>query len=270
MVHNSKAKENTIFLWYTAPYVTAAVEDNKTTRTFHLMRAGVVRCRTRTLFGQARLNGRNMSYTNFVEDESILQQDPAMTPVLNPLSAVIWTLEQQAEIAGTPCGTIVSYTTKAQLGYTESTNLGAGRAPPTPQKFAEMIWNGATHMAASLSILSRTTEIRYDAIAYASVSGYERDIMFFYGVLGLLGFWVFGLFLTTTMFLRRTFCDSMNSYVAAQILVQRPDHVTGVPAGPLDGNKRLLERLGRVQFTHWRRAVGPNPLIADSGIPLYV
>jgi len=125
-------------------------------------------------------------------------------------------------------------------------------------------------MAMSLNIISRASDIEYKAVTFVAVSGYERDNKFFYGILGLLGFWGFGLLLTTTLFLRRTFCDSMNSYVAAQVLVQRPNLVTGVPAKPLEGNKKLMEKSDCVQFTPWRRAPGPNPLVADSGRPLYV
>jgi len=257
-----EVKKATMFLWYNATYpVRESTAEHA--EIIQRVRAGVVRCEATTWFGWARLNGRNFSYTDFVEDVAIIQQEHGSDPILNPLSAAVWALKQ----SDSPWSW---WTTRAQLGYMEHTNLGGIRAPPTPQRFAEMMWYGVTHMAASLSTLSRTSDIEYEATSYASVSGYVRDDKFFYGVIGLLGLWAVGLLVTTALFLRRTFCDSMGSYVAAQLLVQRPDLVFGVPAGSLVENKKLMEQPGRVQYTDWRLATGPNPLIADSGIPLYV
>ena len=251
-----KVRKHTAFLLYNASYSASESKNDQPTKR---LRAGVARCEATTWFGWARLSGRNFSYTDFIEDPAILRQEHGSDPVLSPLSALMRLLGQ---------GERSTHTVRAQLGYMEPTHLSGNRAPPTSQRFAEMMWNGVTHMAASLSILSRTTDTEYEAISYTSVPGYVRDDKFFYGVIGLLGSWVFGLLITTVLFLRRTFCDSMDSYVAARLLVQRPDLFNGVPAGSLAGNKKLLEEPGRVQFTDWKLETGPNPSNTDSSLPL--
>ena len=246
-------KNITMLIRYSAPYSVAEEQAGPVTQR---LRAGIIRCNIATLFGQARLYGRNLTFVDFVEDEDILQQHNSTDAILSPLAAALYALEQNAAAAGSR---IAASTLTAQLGYMEPTNIGNNRAPPTPQRFAETMWNGATHMAASVSMLSRTTDTEYNTTAYATGPGFVHHILFFYIVIGLVCFWGFGLIIVSVMFLRPTFCDTMGSYATALLFVQRPDLVAGLPAGPAEENPKLREKFIRVRFTDWRHSTGSNP-----------
>ena len=210
-------------------------------------RAGIIRCEATTLVGHARLNGRELTYTDFVADPEALTFADFDDRILDPLSATLYAMILNVPEPDQVSNLIQGPSLRAQVGMTNDIFL---RKPlsPTPQGFAQAMWNGATHMSAALAILSYSDATEYDAVTHHTISGYKCIDKYFYGVLILLGLWLLGLAITSGLFLRRSFSDTLDEYVVARLLAQRPDLVEGVDAVAMDENEKLRQRFDGIEL----------------------
>ena len=239
-------------IWYNASYFTRE-DDNSPT--VDRMRSGLAQCSVSMSFGTAQLNGRNMSYSSFVQNDTILDAKHGSEPILDPLSAMLYAVS----LNGAPATTnpVDRAILAGQLGYVELTGVDIERAPPTADKFAERMRDGVAHMVASLSVLSRTSDTRYDCAAHYAVSGFTRNNSAAISVAALLFIWLAGLLLATVILLRRTYSDGLDSHAAARLLLHRPDLAEGVPMGPADANGRLAEVFRGVHFNRYEGRIDP-------------
>jgi len=215
------------------------------TNPYYKRSSGFADCAVTMQSGIAQLNGRDMSYNSFMEDDSILKDEHGDEPLFDPISAVVNTIRLHAQQDLSPfSGAILG----GQLGYKEKKSSEALREPPTAEKFTERLQDGVLHMTASLMVLSRTNDTTYDCTTYHAISAFTRNNAMVIAAIVLLSVWLAGILLATAIMLRPTFSDGLDSHAAARLLLHRPDLMKGIPFGPHDKNKRLAEVFSGIQL----------------------
>jgi len=249
---NRSTKPTTrVFIWYNTSYDT--MESQTSPKVTHIQ-SGLTHCAVTMLFGTANLNGRDMSYSFFVQDDTILTERHGGEPVLDPVSAMLYAtnLNSMAPNSVRQYRNLVDAAMIAgQFGYVELTGMYSHLRPPTADKFAERMRDGVSHMVASLAVLSRTTNTTYDCTTHYAVSGFTRSNPAAISVAALLIVWLASLLVATAIMLRRTYSDGLDSHAAARLLLHRPDLAVGVPMGPADANGRLAEVFRGVHFNRY-------------------
>jgi len=126
------------------------------------------------------------------------------------------------------------------LGYVASqSGDGIGYIQPSFDDMVKRIWQGTAHMGSAIGLLSQQENHVYPVTIHVSVTGRTID-----GVIAKL-VWVVGtvwfllLIASTFIFFRPTVGDSLNSYVAARLLVEHPTLVDGYCCGSLDENMQM-------------------------------
>lgn len=110
-------------------------------------------------------------------------------------------------------------------------------------------------MTAALVITSLSTQ-KTDVIAYSTISARVRSLRWAYAAWFFIGAWLLLFILEAALLYRKTFGPSLNGYVAARILAQRPDLVKGSPCGDASDNKRLNEGFDAIGDGAETRSVG--------------
>ena len=205
---------------------------------------GVVRCDTNFTTGTAFLSGRNLTYDHFVANDTFYTPTQAGETLLDPLYAALWHFQSLTDAADDQEAQLYG-----MLGYAQLSDGEGGQVyySPSLAGFADAMWRGATHMTMALAVLGRASDTVYPATAYVSVSARTRDTPFLVGALALLGFWLLAMASLTALVWRPTvFGDSLDSYCAARLAVDRPDLVNGGQTGGISDNRRLSERFDAV------------------------
>ncbi|KIP02973.1 hypothetical protein PHLGIDRAFT_499485 [Phlebiopsis gigantea 11061_1 CR5-6] len=205
---------------------------------------GVVRCDTNFTTGTAFLSGRSLTYDRFVANDTLYTATEGGEALLDPLYAALWHFQGLKDAADD-----LESQLYGMLGYTQAADGTGGQAYTSPSLsgFADAMWRGATHMTMALAVLGRESATAYPATAYVPVSARTRDTPFLTGTLVLLGLWAFAMASMTMLVWRPTVLgDSLDSYCAARLAVDRPDLVSGGQVGGISDNRRLLERFAPV------------------------
>lgn len=202
--------------------------------------AGLVQCNTYTTTGTADVFGRSLSFANFAPDPSLYVDEQGGEDPLDPLYAAIYHLNiGRSGSEDDQAGAI------DMLGYVEVTHdEGLYYVSPTLDGFAQAMWHGAQHMTNAFAVLTRSTDTVYAATAHVPVSGRVKANTFVAGAIALLVLWFVGVVGMTAALWRATaFGDSLDSYAAGRLLVDKPDLVSGECGGGVGDNARLLEKL---------------------------
>ncbi|EPQ61251.1 hypothetical protein GLOTRDRAFT_135770 [Gloeophyllum trabeum ATCC 11539] len=198
--------------------------------------AGVVRCDAHAVFGNASVQGRYTSFDHFTPDKLYVPSQ-AGEPLLGPMAAMMYYLQTVPNSEAGQAAAIDG------LGYWQvGINQGLYYMSPSLDGFATALWNGIAHMAAAIELVGRDTNTPYQATRHVAVSGRKRDDRFFVAAMCLLAVWVVGLIVSSGLWLRPAFGDSLDSYAAGRLLAEQPDLVENEDIGTLDNNRRLRAR----------------------------
>jgi len=212
---------------------------------------GLAHCVVAMQTGTARLSGRDMSYSSFAQDATLLTGDRGSNSSREPMSSVISAIfYQTTHPGGRGLDEDDSAVIYGQLGLNYTVNYNSKDAALTSEKFTERIRDGLFHMVASLMLLSRTNDATYDCTTHHPVSAFTRNNVMAAVVIALISLWLAGILLATAIMLRPTFSDGLDSHAAARLLLHRPDLMKDVPFGPHDKNKKLAEAFSGIQMYH--------------------
>lgn len=126
---------------------------------------------------------------------------------------------------------------------------------PNVTTLVEMIWSATLHMTAAMVISCLETQTT-DVIEYGNISARVRNLRWAYAAWFFIGVWLLLVVCETLLLYSKTVGPSMNGYVAARMLAQRPDLVQGISCGDASDNEKLREKFGVLGDTAERESVG--------------
>ncbi|KAI0077805.1 hypothetical protein K474DRAFT_1642587 [Panus rudis PR-1116 ss-1] len=196
---------------------------------------GLVRCDSHVTTGRATIDGRNLTFDNFAEDTKFYKSTQGGEPLLIPLQAALYHLSVLGSVTKDSIGA-------QAVDIFKFVQVKSRYNAPSLDEMAAAMWRGTSHMTMAMALLGRDSGISYPAVAHVPVSARTRSNPFFIGAISLLGVWLVGLVYATARMFRRASSDSLDSYAAARLLVDKPHLVQGASFGTLDDNRQLLER----------------------------
>jgi hypothetical protein len=202
---------------------------------------GVVKCNSTFATGTAKLNGRDRSFMEFQEvamyNDSTAQGGE---PLKHPVEAMVRVFDRS--YVTFPGSAIV-----IMLGYNVSLDDQSLRfAQPSLDIMGENLWRGTAHMGTAVGLLSQQDGHAYPVVVHDLVAGRTIDGTIARVVWALCAIWFILLLGSTFIFFRPTFGDSLNSYVAARLLVERPTLVAGYGCGSLLDNMEMSAKFDTV------------------------
>jgi hypothetical protein len=197
---------------------------------------GVVKCNVMFGTGTAKLNGRDRTFTEF-QDVTMYNGTTAQggEPLLHPTDAALGALDQSlpyTKFSGSAMITMLGYNVNL-----DGTNLNFSQ--PSLDVMAQRLWQGMAHMGAAVGLLSQQNGHAYPVAVHDFVAGRTIDDVLARLVWALSAIWFLLLLGGTLMFFTPTFGDSLNSYVAARLLVENPALVEGYCCGSLQENMKM-------------------------------
>jgi len=198
---------------------------------------GVVKCNVTFGTGTAKLNGRDRTFTAF-QDVAMYNSTTAQggEPLLHPTDAALKALDQSlpyTKFSGSAMITMLGY--GIDLNGPGSLNF----SQPSLDVMAQRLWQGMAHMGAAIGLLSQQNGHAYLVTVHGFVAGRMIDVVLARLVWAISAIWFLLLLGGTFMFFTPTFGDSLNSYVAARLLVENPTLVEGYCCGPLEENMKM-------------------------------
>lgn len=193
---------------------------------------GLVRCDALAMFGNASVQGVNLTYDNFLAI-NLYNETQGGQPLVDPTTRLTYYLFEEDSAEGAVLDA---------MGYAESSGNGGELyyTSPSLDGFANSMWNGIAQMTLAMDMLGRDTSTE-QGIVQVTVSGRTRDQRYFIVTMCLLGSWLVSLVIATALMFRRTSCDKLGSYAAARLLAKRPDLFQGHDQGVMDDNDDLWE-----------------------------
>ena len=197
---------------------------------------GVVKCDVTFGTGTAKLNGRDRTFTAF-QDVTMYNATAAQggEPLLHPADAALKALDQSLPYTKFSGSAMIT-----MLGYGVDANGGdLNFSQPSLDVMGQRLWQGMAHMGAAVGLLSQQNGHAYPVTVHDFVAGRTIDNVLARLVWALSSIWFSLLLGGTFMFFTPTFGDSLNSYVAARLLVENPALVEGYCCGSLQENAKM-------------------------------
>ncbi|KAL0569233.1 hypothetical protein V5O48_012733 [Marasmius crinis-equi] len=191
-------------------------------------RSGLIQCDSTFTAGYALVHGPNHTYSDFELTRNVLRDLPGKPKefsLLDPLFAAFVSL-------GKP---------EIDLEYTLFRNVYSGVLYPeeaTSTAVSDQLQNAVIIFASALAQLSRERNT-YSARVPVPAALYTRDKPYAICAYLLLAAWGLLVGALTAWSFRRTFSNSLNSYVAAELLSRERHLLEGVPIGEADDNEML-------------------------------
>lgn len=189
---------------------------------------GVIECNATWSTGIARLDGRNLTFTNFQSVDFAPGSVNGGEAVIHPLNAAHILIAQSEPQEGT----IFSDTEWLNmLGYKLDNlfdpNKNQTVVQPTIDQMATRVWYGAQHMTVALQVLYQGDPTNGTVTYHVASTGRKVDHRYAYVAWGLVGGWIVLLVLLTVMLFRRAYESDLNSSAVAKLLAERRDLIYG-------------------------------------------
>jgi len=197
---------------------------------------GVVKCNVTFDTGMAKLSGRDRTFTAF-QDVAMYNGTTAQggEPLLHPTDAALRALDQSLPYTQFSGSAIIT-----MFGYDVDLNGGnLNFSQPSLDVMAQRLWQGMAHMGAAVGLLSQQNGHAYVVTVHGFVAGRTIDVVLARLMWAISAIWFLLLLGGTFMFFTPTFGDSLNSYVAARLLVENPTLVEGYCCGSLQDNIQM-------------------------------
>jgi hypothetical protein len=144
------------------------------------------------------------------------------------------------KFGGSAIVTMLGY--NATLDASQSLNF----SQPSLDTMAEKLWQGTAHMGTAVGLLSQQDGHAYPVVVHDFVAGRAVNGTIARVVWALCIVWFILLLGATFIFFRPTFGESLNSYVAGRLLVERPTLVAGYGCGSLTDNMEMSAKFDTV------------------------
>ncbi|KAL0570442.1 hypothetical protein V5O48_011519 [Marasmius crinis-equi] len=216
---NQTQSRNMGYLYYS---YTSSVWDNKTQETNR-----TIQCNSTLTTGTTTGDGLMHWYLEF-SPQRLLNGSSAKEPLLDPLFAVFSSLGRSE----------VDLNLDDLLFQYGSYGSGQTFADIVSMSVVENLHDAATILTTAMARLSREDAF-YRARVPVLVTVFSRNDSYAAGTYVLLGLWGVLIATITARSWRRSFSNSLNSYVAAELVFRERHLLEGVPIGEADENKVL-------------------------------
>jgi hypothetical protein len=196
---------------------------------------GVVECNVTFGTGMAKLNGRDRTFTAF-QDVEMYNSSKAQAgePLMHPADAALRALDHSGYATFDGSAMI------GMFGYGVKLNGNdLDFSQPSLDVMAQRLWEGMAHMGAAVGLLCQQNGHEYPVTVHSFVVARTKHDILVGLVYALTTVWFMLLLGGTFMFFTPTFGDSINSYVAARLLVENPELVEGYCCGSLEENMNM-------------------------------